>query len=99
MGPQGDKGDPGIQGPAGFASVKVRTGIPANLTSQAYCQGGELAVGGGATVSGDVLIESVPLLGLTPASDNDIPNGWQASSTGSGTVTAYVLCAAASNLQ
>jgi hypothetical protein len=86
--PKGDKGDPG---PAGATNVTVREGTPGVNRSNASCQPGERAVGGGGTTSNGLLDETKP----TPAGGT--PTGWTATAfdgMSTADVQAFVICAA-----
>ena len=85
--PQGPKGD---QGPAGATNVTVREGPAATNRSDASCQPGERAVGGGAKTSNGLLDETKP----TPSSGT--PTGWTATAydgMGTADVQTWVICA------
>jgi hypothetical protein len=89
--PAGPKGDQGPAGPAGATNVTVREGAPGVNRSNASCQPGERAVGGGGTTSNGVLDESKP----TPTGGT--PTGWTATAydgMSTADVQAFVVCAA-----
>jgi hypothetical protein len=104
--PQGAQGPPGPRGPAGAAgatNVVIRTGTqviaentPGGIGARADCQTGELAVGGGSTLSegytSDVLQTTRPFTGAAGT-----PNAWYAAyvvgAHPARTITVYVLCA------
>jgi hypothetical protein len=89
--PKGEKGDKGDPGPAGATNVTVREGTPGVNRSNAGCQPGERAVGGGATTSNGLLDETKP----TPSAGT--PTGWTATAydgMSTADVQAFVICAA-----
>ena len=73
----------------------MAVGAAGNNSSSVSCAAGKIAVGGGFTASNTsaVITSSVPLFGSNPALANQIPNGWRVTNSGSGSVTAYVVCA------
>jgi hypothetical protein len=85
------RGEQGPAGPAGATNVTVREGAPGVNRSNASCQPGERAVGGGATTSNGVLDESKP----TPTAGT--PTGWTATAydgMSSADVQTFVVCSA-----
>jgi len=89
QGPKGDKGDP-----APTPIITVRSGPTESGTSDADCEIGEAALGGGGTpATGGFLTDSAPLVDL-----GDVPVSWTASATDKDgaavDVTAWVVCGA-----
>jgi hypothetical protein len=89
QGPKGDKGDP-----APIPIITVRSGATQSGTSEADCEIGEAALGGGGTpATGGFLTDSAPLV-----DPDDVPVSWTASATDTAgaavDVTAWVVCGA-----
>jgi collagen triple helix repeat protein len=98
QGPQGQtgpQGPQGPQGPAGPTNVVVRVGVLSapGGSSQADCNAGERATGGGGLVaSGGAelgLRYSIPI----PAGSGSTPTGWFVFGEPGTSVQAYVVCA------
>jgi hypothetical protein len=91
QGSAGTQGSAGPKGEAGATHVVMRVTGP--NAAQAFCQFGEVAVGGGGISSDGFLTESQP----TPFVSGGTPTGWQVdASHADGTaafVTAWVVCA------
>jgi hypothetical protein len=94
-GPQGPQGTPGA---AGATKVQVVVG-PEGTGSFAHCPAGTVAVGGGgeATDPEAFLFVSEPVIGTSPATSGQTPNGWFAKGAGLNLgeedSIAYALCA------
>jgi hypothetical protein len=104
QGPAGATGATGAAGPAGTitGSVETVTALSASNSSSknvtANCSSGKKAVGGGAALS--LTDGSVSIVASNPGANGTSwiaaaaePNGNQAGTTASWTVTAYVICA------
>ena len=90
QGPQGPQGATGPQGPAGPTNVVVRQGLVAN-GSQALCNTGERATGGGGFVASGAqgLNVSIPV----PSGTGQTPIGWFVAGESGAAVQAFVVCA------
>jgi hypothetical protein len=91
QGPAGPAGPKGDQGGPGATKVVMRVNGPGAV--QAFCQFGEVAVGGGGISTDGFLTESQPL----PFSSGSPPTGWivdakKADGTAA-MATAWVVCA------
>jgi hypothetical protein len=91
QGPQGPQGARGPGGPAGPTSTFISGGGPGS--TQAFCEAGEVALGGGGTVTDGFLARSQPL----PFSVDEPAIGWEVEgkkADGTAAMTsAWVVCA------
>jgi hypothetical protein len=101
-GPQGATGPAGPAGPSGLTGLTVSsspsTPIPTEsaIADSHPCPGGDVATGGGATVSG---LTGVSIVQSEPYPQTGTPTGWQATfvnqSGASQSFTVYAICAPA----
>jgi hypothetical protein len=108
-GPAGPQGATGPQGPAGATNVVARSedvtvaAGGGTATRTAECQTGEVAVGGGAGLSGAangsvaVFFDEPREADGSPPEEGDVPTSWHAGAVNAGPqprdMTVYVICA------